>query len=259
MEWSDDGVVLAVRGHGEASAVVSMLTRDHGRHAGLVRGATGKRLRGVLQPGNLVRATWRARLSEHLGGFGCELIQAVAAEVMADGDRLAALAAASALGETALPEREPHPRVFDGLVALLAAMTASEAWPSAYVKWELGLLGELGFGLDLDRCAVTGGRDGLAFVSPRTGRAVCRRAAEPYRARLLVLPPFLLAAGGAGSAEEVAQGLVLTGHFLERHLYASGNRPLPAARHRLAEKLARRAGGRDAEPGTEPPDHTTKP
>lgn len=239
MEWSDDGVVVSVREHGETSAIVSLLTLDHGRHVGLVRGAAGKRMRGVLQPGNRVSATWRARLAEHLGGLTCELTDSIAAGVIGDRKRLAGLAAACAVTETALPEREPHPRVFNGLIALLSVLADSDLWPSAYVKWELGLLAELGFGLDLSRCAVTGQGGDLAYVSPRTGRAVSQSAAEPYRERLLVLPSFLLEEGGAGSADEVAQGMALTGHFLERHVYAPGHRGLPAARARLVERMAK--------------------
>jgi DNA repair protein RecO (recombination protein O) len=238
MEWSDDGVVVSVREHGETSAIVSLLTMDHGKHAGLVRGATGKRMRGVLQPGNRVKATWRARLAEHLGGLTCELTGSITAGVIGDRKRLAGLAAACAVTETALPEREPHPRVFNGLIALLLVLAESELWPSAYVKWELGLLAELGFGLDLSRCAATGRGDHLTYVSPRTGRAVSQLAAEPYRERLLALPSFLLEEGCAGSIAEVAQGMVLTGHFLERHVYAPGHRGLPAARVRLVERMA---------------------
>ena len=244
MEWSDDGIVVSVREHGETSAIVSLLTLNNGRHTGLVRGATGKRTRGVLQPGNRVKATWRARLAEHLGGLSCELVGSVAAGLMGDGDRLAGLAAACAVTETALPEREPHSRVFDGLTGLLAALADSEMWPSAYVKWELGLLADLGFGLDLSRCAVTGAADHLAYVSPRTGRAVSQSAAEPYRERLLALPAFLLQEGIGGSAAEVTQGLTLTGHFLERHIYAPRNRQLPPARVRLALRIGRDLGQR---------------
>jgi len=238
MEWSDDGVVVSVREHGETSAIVSLLTMNHGKHAGLVRGAAGKRMRGVLQPGNRVKATWRARLAEHLGGLTCELTDSIAAGVIGDRKKLAGLAAACAVTETALPEREPHPRVFNGLIALLLVLAESELWPSAYVKWELGLLAELGFGLDLSRCAATGRGDHLTYVSPRTGRAVSQLAAEPYRERLLALPSFLLEEGGAGSTAEVTQGMVLTGHFLERHVYAPGHRGLPAARVRLVERMA---------------------
>ncbi len=238
MEWSDAGIVLSARKHGETSAIVALLTRAHGVHAGLVRGGAGKRARGILQPGNRVQARWRARLSEHLGTFTCELTGAFAAALLDDPPRLAGLSAACAVVEAALPERQPHAAVFDGLVALLGAL-GTDAWPSAYVKWELGLLGELGFGLDLSRCAATGQSDHLAYVSPKSGRAVSLAAGEPYKARLLPLPAFLVAAGKTGDAGQVADGLKLTGYFLERHVFGQRDRPLPAARLRLAERLGR--------------------
>ena len=240
MEWTDQGIVLAARKHGEGSAVVSLLTRRHGRHAGLVRGGAGRRARGVLQPGNRVEATWRARLAEHLGSLTCELLHPAAAALLGDGLRLGALSAACAIVESALPEREPHPAVFEGLGVLIAALEdgTEGAWATVYVKWELGLLRELGFGLDLERCAATGRNDRLAYVSPRSGRAVSLAAGEPYRNRLLPLPPFLLADGGIGDRREIADGLRLTGYFLESHVFGHHGRRLPAARRRLAERLA---------------------
>lgn len=238
MEWNDAGIVLSARKHGETSAILTLLTRAHGLHVGLVRGGAGKRARGVLQPGNRVEARWRARLSEHLGTFTCELTATFAAALLDDPPRLAGLSAACAVVEAALPERQPHGAVFDGLAAFLGAL-GSDAWPSAYVKWELGLLRELGFGLDLSRCAATGQTDQLAYVSPKSGRAVSRAAAEPYKARLLPLPPFLLAEGEAGDAGQVADGLRLTGYFLERHVFGQHDRPPPPARLRLAGRLGR--------------------
>lgn len=237
MEWSDDAIVLAARPHGEGAAVVTVMTRDHGRQAGLARGGAGRRLRGVLQPGNRVVAHWRARLAEHLGTLSCEPVAAGATAVLDDPGRLAALAAACAVAEATLPEREPHPRVYEGLDVLLAALAAGDAWPSVYVKWELGLIAELGFGLDLGACAATGRNDQLAYVSPKSGRAVSLAAGEPYRDRLLPLPGFLVAEGAAGTATEVADGLRLTGFFLERHVLAPYHRPLPAARRRLAQRF----------------------
>ena len=231
IEWSDEAVVLGLRPHGEAGAVVQLLTRQQGRHAGLVRGGQGRRLGGVLQPGNRVRATWRARLAEHLGNFTCELEEAVAARFLDDPARLGALRAALAVCEQALPEREPHPACHDGLLALIAALDG-EHWGETYVVWELALLKELGFGLDLSACA-GGGNDELAYVSPRTGRAVSLAAGEPYRDKLMALPGFLVGKG-SGGAREVAQGLALTGRFLERHIFHPQDRPLPAARDRLA-------------------------
>ncbi len=236
MEWTDDAIVLSTRPHGEAAAVARLLTREHGVHAGLVRGGAGKRLRGVLQPGNRVRATWRARLADHLGTYACEPTGAVAAALLGDPLRLAGLSAACAVAAVALPEREAHPAVFAGLAALLDAL-AGEQWPSAYVKWELGLLGELGFGLDLSRCAATGGNDQLAYVSPKTGRAVSLSAGEPYREKLLALPPFLLAEGATGDGAAVADGLRLTGHFLDRHVFVHRAGGVPAARQRLVDRL----------------------
>lgn len=243
MNWSDDGIVLAARKHGETSLIVSLLTRAHGRHAGLVRGGAGRRARGVYQPGNRVTARWRARLAEHLGSFTCELEDGVAARLLDDRRSLAGLAAACALAEAALPERQPHAAVHDGLRGLLDALVAAESgsaqWAEAYLRWELGLLGELGFGLDLSCCAATGRNDGLAWVSPRTGRAVSLSAGQPYADRLLPLPPFLLAPPGTGMPDPAAlsDGFALTGYFLDRHVFAAHHRPMPPARARLVGVL----------------------
>jgi len=236
MEWTHDGVVLSARKHGETSSIVKLLTRDKGRHAGLVRGGAGKRQRGILQPGNLVHAHWRARLAEHLGTLTCELSHAYAAPILQDAPRLAALSAACAVADGAIPERQAHAAVFDGLIALLDAL-GGKAWPSVYVKWELGLLRELGYGLDLSRCAATESTDDLVYVSPKTGRAVSASAGEPYKKSLLTLPPFLLSDSIEGGPAEVSDGLGLTGYFLERHVFAAHEKALPAARRRLAERL----------------------
>ncbi len=220
---------------------MQLLTRDHGRHAGLVRGGAGRKARGIYQPGNRVAAIWRARLAEHLGNYSCELMASLAAGLLDDPVRLAGLASACALTETVLPEREPHPAVHDGLAALLAdlddaAGDGAAAWAQTYVRWELTLLAELGYGLDLSACAATGRNDELAWVSPKSGRAVSLSAGEPYRDRLLPLPSFLLAGGAAGPGE-IGQGLALTGHFFARHVFAPQGRRLPAARERLAARL----------------------
>ena len=238
MEWSDEGFVLGARKHGEASAIVQLLTRGHGRHAGLVRGAAGPRARGVYQPGNRVSARWRARLAEHLGTFTCELERSHAAAFLDDALRLSALTSACAIAEATLPERHPYPALYDAFAALIGALEAEPGWAAVYVRWELGLLGELGFGLDLGSCAATGATEDLVYVSPKSGRAVSRAAGEPYRTRLLPLPGFLIGADDAGPAA-VAAGLRLTGAFLDRHLFAPHERRLPAARERFVERFTR--------------------
>jgi len=242
MDWSDHGIVLGARRHGETSVIAELLTRDHGRHLGLVRGGVGRRLRGVLQPGNEVAARWRARLSEHLGSFTIELEASRAAVLMAAPGPLAALNAACALASLAMPEREPHEAMFEATRELLDALEASEGaaarWGPAYVRWELRLLSEMGFGLDLSACAVTGQTDGLAYVSPRTGRAVCAQAAGPYVDRLLPLPAFLWDAGAPPpTPADIAAGLALTGHFLAHHLLSPHGKALPPARLRLADRI----------------------
>ncbi|HLI11811.1 MAG TPA: DNA repair protein RecO [Alphaproteobacteria bacterium] len=246
MEWTDEGIVLSARRHGESAAIVQLLTRGHGRHPGLVHGGAGARLRGMLQPGNRVQATWRARLAEHLGTYSCELLHSGAAALLDDALRLAALAAACAVAEAALPEREPHTAVFTGLAALIAAWESTDriaGWGRALVQWELGLLAELGFGLDLARCAATGRNDELAYVSPRTGRAVSLSAGEPYKDRLLPLPAFLVKAGAAAREDDILPGLALTGHFLERHVFAGLHRSIPPARIHLLNRLRRALRG----------------
>ncbi len=242
MEWADEGVVLAARKHGESAVIATLLTPSHGRHAGLVRGGAGRRLRGTLQVGNRLRVVWRARLPEHLGSFSCELIEAYSATLLDDGPRLAGLTAAAAVLERALPEREPEAEIYAGFDALLDDIAHQPEWPAAYVRWEIDLLGKLGFGLDLAACAVTGRGDDLVYVSPRSGRAVNRDAAGEYRDRLLPLPPFLTdtAREGAPTAGDIAAGLTLSGYFLERHVLhtASGART-PAARIRLLDIFRR--------------------
>ena len=237
MQWADEGIVLAARRHGESSAIASLLTHEHGRHAGLVRGGAGRRGRGMLQPGNRVMATWRARLADQLGSYALELVHAGAADLMDDAGRLAALAAACAVSEAALPERHPYPVLFESLGTLIAALTSETAWGADFVRWELGLLEQLGFGLDLAACAVSGATAGLAYVSPTSGRAVAEGAAGRYRDRLLPLPKFL-AGGGEAGADDVLAGLRLTGSFLERHAFAPHGRRLPPARDRLVGMIS---------------------
>jgi DNA repair protein RecO (recombination protein O) len=251
MEWTDEGIILSVRKHGETAAIVSLLTRERGRHLGLVRGGQSRRRQGLLQAGNLVAATWRARLPEHLGTLSLEPRRDLAAGALDDPWRLMALAAMTSLLEVTLAEQDPHAAVYRDSLKLAERLAAAETapvahdrappdWLTAYVRWELGLLRELGFGLDLGTCAATGTRENLIFVSPRSGRAVSAAAGEPWRDRLLALPPFL-AEDGAAPADtgEILRGLRLTGHFLERHHFAVHPGKTPAARGRLVEALSR--------------------
>jgi DNA repair protein RecO (recombination protein O) len=236
MQWSDEGFVLSVRRHGETSAIVNLLSHDHGRHVGLVRGGDSSRQRATLQPGNLVAVTWRARLEEHLGTYTIEPVLALAAVLLDRPGPLAALISVCSLIAASLPEREPHPQLFDDLSALMALLDGPD-WRAAYTRWELALLGEVGFGLDLSTCALTGTNDNLNFVSPKSGRAVSASAGEPYRDRLLPLPGFL-SGGDTATPEGLAAGLRLTGYFIERHILMPHGRSMPDARTRLARYIA---------------------
>jgi DNA repair protein RecO (recombination protein O) len=239
MEWTDDGIVLAARPHGETDLIVSILARAHGRYAGLVKGGISRSKRPNYEPGNRVRAVWRARLPEHLGTFTSEVAAASGAALLDDPLRLSALAAACATANVVLVERHAYPKVFDGLVAVLEALPG-EAFGATYVAWEAGMLAELGYGLDLARCAATGTEADLAYVSPRTGRAISQAAGEPYRSRLLPLPGFLRGTKEA-TAAEVVQGLDLTGHFLERHVLGPHGVAMPAPRTRFVDRFRRSA------------------
>ena len=242
MEWSDDAIVLNLRAHGETSGILEALTRDHGRHLGLVRGGSSSKGRAMLQPGNRVKLTWRARLSEHLGIFTVELAQARAADIFEQRAALSGLNALAAIAAAVLPEREPHEAAYEGADALLDAISAHDFadWAPLFVRWEIGLLNELGFGLDLARCAATGAADDLIYVSPRTGRAVSRGAGEPYRDRLLPLPPFLVGRqAGDAAARDLLAGLQLTAHFLEQWVLMPHNKTIPEARTRLTDLAAR--------------------
>lgn len=235
MEWHDDAIVLSARAHGETGAILELLTRDHGRHAGLVRGGASRRVKPTLQPGNSVHVGWRARLEEHLGSFTCELARARAGELMDGRDALAGLNAFTAMASAAMPEREAHAPVYLSGEILLDAMMDHDAahWLPLYVRWEAGLLDALGFGLDLSECAATGGKDDLVYVSPRTGRAVSRDAAGIYATRLFRLPQFLIDAAAGPQEGDIAAGLALTGHFLLERVLAPHGKEMPQARLRL--------------------------
>ena len=235
-EWQADAIIISVRPHGEGNAVVSLLTADYGRHAGLVRGGASKKMRGTVQPGNRVQASWRARLSEQLGQMQLELTQAVAARFLDSPMRLAGVASVCALLEGALPEREPNERLYAGTDALLSVISMDdddEGWLEGYVRWELGLLHAAGYQLDLDRCVASGETTNLAYVSPKSGGAVSRHHAGQFANRLLALPGFL--GGVACPSHDWVAGLDLTGHFLAKRVFAAHNADIPAARRRLAD------------------------
>ncbi len=237
MQWSDEGVVLSVRPHGETGAVLELFTRQHGRHLGLVHGGRSRKLRPVLQTGNHVDIAWKARLADNLGHFTVELRKSFAAQVLEDAAALAALSSMAAFARL-LPERDPHANLFEVTLFVLGFLDEPQVWPALLVRWELALLDELGFGLDLSSCAATGRTDNLAYVSPKSGRAVAVDAGEPYKDRLLKLPAFLLGgAAGAVMGEDLRAGFALTGHFLEARVLRPRDIEMPDARRRLVSYL----------------------
>lgn len=243
MEWRDQGLVLSARKHGETAVIASLLTPGQGRHVGLVRGGQSRRRQGLLQPGNLVDAVWRARLEEHLGTYTLEGIHDFSAAVLDDPLRLKGLAAALALLDAGLAEREPQGALFHETVNLLRTLETgpdgADGWLVAYARWELKLLDCLGFGLDLSTCAATGTDDDLAYVSPRSGRAVSRDAGAPYRDRLLTLPEFLIDPGAEPNREGIIAGLALTGFFLQGHHFGGAGRRMPTARNRFVDAVGK--------------------
>jgi DNA repair protein RecO (recombination protein O) len=237
MEFEDDAFVLSARAHGETGAVVELLTERHGKHAAFVAGGASKRMKPFLQAGAPVIARYRARTSEQLGSASLEPVGEGPSALFDDPLALAGLNAAAADAAGALPEREPHPGAYLAFQALSHALTNPDIWPAVFVRFEAGLLEELGFALDLSKCASTGSTDDLVYVSPRTGRAVSRQAGEPYKDRLLALPPFLLSSQSRLGEGDVAAGLALTAHFLEAFIFNPMNRPLPPARVWLVDRL----------------------
>lgn len=236
--WRDQGIVLSARGHGENGAIVRILTEERGLTAGYVRGASGSKMRGVLEAGNLVDVAWSSRTSDGLGAFDLELIRNSSVQVIADALRLAALQSAVSLCEAALPEGEAHAGLFHGTLALFEALGGA-AWGESYVMWEIAFLRELGFSLDLSRCASGGGDTDLVYVSPKTGRAVSRSAGILYKDKLLPLPCFLARRSGETEAEDVAEGLKMTGYFLEHWAFTHVSSGMPEARLRFIERFAK--------------------
>jgi DNA repair protein RecO (recombination protein O) len=242
MDWSDEGMVLSVRPYGETGAIVEALTHLHGRHLGLVHGGASRRARAMLQPGNSLHITWRARLNEQLGSFHAEPLRTRAGALLERRGALTGLNAFAAMASAVLPEREPHVGVYGAAEVLLDAIGEQDFahWAPLYVRWESGLLDELGFGLDLSRCAASGVIDDLIYVSPRSGRAVSREAGSPYADRLLKLPPFLLRSQNAEpSPGDILEGLKLTAYFLLDRVLQPHGKELPQARIRLQELTAR--------------------
>ncbi|MBY6048627.1 DNA repair protein RecO [Vannielia litorea] len=240
MEWREEGVLLTSRPHGENAAIIEVFTEGRGRHAGVVRGGTGRRMAPILQPGAQLDLSWRARLEDHLGAFTVEPIRARAAGVLGDRRALAGLGSVTALLSFVLPERAAYPRLYARSLTVLDLIEeGSEHWPLAYLRWELALLDEMGFGLDLTCCAATGATEGLVYVSPKTGRAVSAEGAGEWAPKLLPLPPCLMGEPPE-SPGELAQGFETTGYFLDHQLRTSlGEKPLPAARGRLVRVLAK--------------------
>lgn len=239
MEWTDEALILSVRPHGETASIVELFTRNHGRHLGLVHGGRSRKKRPILQIGNHVDATWKARLADQLGHISVELRQGYAAQVMHDALALAGLTSLAALTRL-LPERDPHGGLYEISMFLLGYLDDPDVWPALYVRWELALLEELGYGLDLTACAATGTQDALVYVSPKSGRAVSASAGEPYADRLLHLPPFLRPerTRHSGIADTLA-GLALTEHFLLTRVLMPREATMPEARRRLGELLRR--------------------
>lgn len=239
MEWRDQGILLSTRRHGETSAIIEVFTPEHGRHAGVVRGGTSRKIAPILQPGAQLDVTWRARLEDHIGSFHVEPVRSRAVAAMGGRIALAGLNAVTGLLGFCLPEREPYPQLYQRSEQLLDLLGQEDVWPLAYLRWEMRLLEEMGYALEIDACAVTGSQESLMYVSPRTGRAVSRDAAGAWADRLLPLPD-VMRGRGAASNSEIAQGLVTTGYFLTAHLAKGlGNKPLPEARARFVEAFTR--------------------
>ncbi|MEO8714820.1 MAG: DNA repair protein RecO [Acetobacteraceae bacterium] len=237
MDWDAPAIVLDARPYGEGDALASVLTEAHGVHRGLARGGGARGRTSLWLAGNLAQVRWVARLADQLGSFTAELVHPTAALAMDDPLALATLAAACAVSVGALPEREAHPRTFQGLLRLIAGLSQGTPMIAELVRWEATLLADLGYGLDLSACAVTGATLDLAYVSPRSGRAVSEAAVGAWRERLLALPAFLLDPDDDGSAADWASGLRLTGHFLARDAFGLHHKPLPSARRMLYDRV----------------------
>jgi len=236
--WFDQGIVLSARPHGENGAVVALITEEHGRHAGYVHGGQSSKNRGMLQPGSLVQCEWSARTSENLGNYKLEPSKGLPADILSDPLKLGALLSACSLCDVALPEREGHPGLFYGLQALIQMMEADH-WGAGYIMWEIAFLKELGFGLELTKCAGGGDAQALSYVSPKTGRAVSEGQGEPYKDKLLPMPDFLRPNGSDDSGGEIYKGLQMTGYFLEHWVFTHHTKGVPEPRLRFEARYAK--------------------
>jgi DNA repair protein RecO (recombination protein O) len=244
MEWQGEAIVLSSTRFGEADALLEVMSQSHGRHRGFVKGGAGKRLGPVLQVGNFLTVTWRSRIEENLGRFTAELNHSPLGLILGDGVRLMMLSALTSVVSASLPEREKHEAVYDGLKTMIRFIETSDkdpfGWAAALVRLEMGILSDLGYGLDLSECAATGTKEDLIYVSPKSGRAVSKEAGYPYHNKLLLLPAFLISNdAGAVNPESVLEGLRLTGYFLERQIWQIRHKTPPQARERLVSKLVK--------------------
>ena len=241
--WADQGIVLSARPHGDGGAVVALLTEKNGRHAGFVHGAYSSKKRALLEPGSFVKAQWQARVADHLGHYSLEAEAGLPVGILEDPLKLSALLSACSLCDAALPEREGHPGLFHGMSELLGAFE-EEYWGAVYVMWEIALLKELGFRLELNKCAAKGDATTLTHVSPKSGRAVSAKEAKPYQDKLLELPNFLrptpLRNDNAGDHQDIYRGLIMTGHFLEHWVFNHHSKGVPEARLRLQERFQKK-------------------
>ena len=251
MEWTDDAIVLGARRHGESSVILEALTRGHGRHLGLVRGGRSRAQQPIIQAGNAVRLVWRARIDEHLGNFAVEGLTLHAARFLSSRLALFAVTHLSALVRL-LPERDPHPGLFDALSRILADLDEPRLAPALAARFELEMLAELGFGLDLSACAATGSAEDLVYVSPKSGRAVSRAAGGPWRERLLALPGFLAGAPGAPSGAAIVDAFRLTGFFLERDVFGPRGIAMPEGRQALVDAATSQARSEDGPDSKKP-------
>ena len=242
MEWHDQGIILSLRKYGEFDAILDVFTRNHGRHAGIVKGGLGRRQRGNIQPGNEIDVRWRGRLETHLGTYSVELKNARAVSYLYHPGKLAALNSCSSLLCLAIAENEKHETLLNGFIALLDALEATDddmsSWAPLLVKWEMGLLSELGYGLNLNCCASTGETENLIYVSPKSGRAVSKEAGKPYHDKMLPLPGFLVGPSDKLNTQEILDGLHLTEFFIERHMLSPYGKKIPQARRMLLDHIS---------------------